>query len=331
MSGGGKAHPSVFISYSHDSVEHRRRVRELADDLRGKGVDCDIDDYHHAPPEGWQIWMAQRLRESDFVLMVCTETYERRVTGQEPAGKGAGVSWEGRHITQAIYDQNGRNARYIPIVLAPGDVRHVPVFARHTTIFDVSSSEQYDRLVQMLHGVNLRGKPPLGPVPEFSIGATMSTSPALPPLSTGGIKVKREFTALDKDRYLRECFGLVVAKFEQDLKELRDGNAGVEVDFIRIDANRVQASVYLDGQEMGKCTMWLSGGGRGSSGGIYYAEGHHSTSNQFSEWLSVAANGTELGLSPLSAGFGGHDGRGHLRPDQAAERLFLRLISRLLG
>ena len=36
--------------------------------------------------------------EKDFVLMVCTETYFRRVRDDEESGKGLGVRWEGRLI-----------------------------------------------------------------------------------------------------------------------------------------------------------------------------------------------------------------------------------------
>ena len=36
------------------------------------------------------------LDEANFVLMVCTKTYQRRVLEQEQPGKGLGVRWEGR-------------------------------------------------------------------------------------------------------------------------------------------------------------------------------------------------------------------------------------------
>jgi len=35
----------VFISYSHDSEEHRQRVLEFSDQLRDDGVDCWLDQY----------------------------------------------------------------------------------------------------------------------------------------------------------------------------------------------------------------------------------------------------------------------------------------------
>lgn len=38
----------VFISYSHDSPEHKDRVLALSDRLRADGVDCYIDQYEQS-------------------------------------------------------------------------------------------------------------------------------------------------------------------------------------------------------------------------------------------------------------------------------------------
>ena len=46
--------PKVFISYSHDSSEHKEQVLELSDRLRNDGIDCNIDQYEEfSPPEAW--------------------------------------------------------------------------------------------------------------------------------------------------------------------------------------------------------------------------------------------------------------------------------------
>jgi hypothetical protein len=68
----------VFISYSHDSREHMDQVLDLSYRLRADGIDCRIDQYEESPPEGWPRWMANRIEDANFVLVVCTENYERR-------------------------------------------------------------------------------------------------------------------------------------------------------------------------------------------------------------------------------------------------------------
>ena len=43
--------PRVFISYSHDSLEHARRVLGLAERLREDGIDAQLDQYVSGTPE----------------------------------------------------------------------------------------------------------------------------------------------------------------------------------------------------------------------------------------------------------------------------------------
>ena len=46
--------------------------------------------------------MERNLDAPEFVLMICTETYLRRVLDQEEPGKGTGVRWEGKLIIGSV-------------------------------------------------------------------------------------------------------------------------------------------------------------------------------------------------------------------------------------
>ena len=119
--------PRVFLSYSHDSDEHADRVLALADALCDRGIDVILDRYvHPAPAEGWPHWMDRNLDEAKFVLMVCTETYRRRVMGLEEPGKGLGVRWEGNLIYNRIYHDKPSGSRFIPILLPGSEPAHIP-------------------------------------------------------------------------------------------------------------------------------------------------------------------------------------------------------------
>jgi hypothetical protein len=102
--------PKVLISYSHDSPEHKDRVLVLSNRLRGEGIDCTIDQYLLVPPEGWPRWMEKQIRESDFVLMVCTET----ITGASwaspiPTEGGARVFYSPPLWLQSSETKEGRS------------------------------------------------------------------------------------------------------------------------------------------------------------------------------------------------------------------------------
>ena len=63
--------PKVFISYSHDSQEHKKWVLDLATRLRNNGVDAIIDQWELRPGDDLPHFMETHLADSDYVVMVC--------------------------------------------------------------------------------------------------------------------------------------------------------------------------------------------------------------------------------------------------------------------
>ena len=109
----------VFVSYSWDSEDHVRSVLRLSNRLRSDGIDCVLDQYEASPAEGWPRWMDRKIRDAQFVLVICTETYYRRLMGYEEAGKGLGVRWEGSLIYQQIYNAGAMNTKFVPVLMRP--------------------------------------------------------------------------------------------------------------------------------------------------------------------------------------------------------------------
>ena len=119
-------HPTVFISYSHDSEEHIDKVVALADLLISEGIDCTLDQYETSPPEGWPNWMDRHIEEDDYVLVLCTEIYHRRYRGKETSGQGLGVKWESTLTAQHIHDNDSENKRFIPVLFKGGKKEFIP-------------------------------------------------------------------------------------------------------------------------------------------------------------------------------------------------------------
>ena len=65
---------ALFISYSHDSDEHRDRVLGLSERLRADGIPTILDRYVEkgSPSEGWPRWMMNGLNAATHVFCVCT-------------------------------------------------------------------------------------------------------------------------------------------------------------------------------------------------------------------------------------------------------------------
>ena len=147
----------VFISYSWDSDAHKKRVADFANRLSERGINVMIDQKCELPPEGWPRWMHKQVRDSRWVIMVCTETYCRRVTGDEQPGRGPGSNWEGNLITQQIYKNDLNNNKFIPVLFQHDDEKHVPDFVGGTR-YNVQDQSDFNKLCRRLGGRSSRSR-----------------------------------------------------------------------------------------------------------------------------------------------------------------------------
>ncbi|HWO97229.1 MAG TPA: SEFIR domain-containing protein [Bacillus sp. (in: firmicutes)] len=153
----------VFISYSHDSEEHKQKVLDLATKLIEWGIDCELDQFlEGTPTEGWPRWMVNQLENVDFVLIVNSEIYKERFEGRAPEGKGQGGKWEGAIITQQLYEAEMNNTRFIPVVFNFEDTKHIPLVLRAASYYNISVDSQFENLYRYLTNQPKILKPHLG-------------------------------------------------------------------------------------------------------------------------------------------------------------------------
>lgn len=170
------AAPAVFISYSHDSQEHKRWVLDLATRLRSSGIDAILDQWELGPGSDLPQFMEQNLARSSRVLMICTERYVEKAN----AGMG-GVGYEKMIVTADLLKRIGAN-HIIPILRQNGTV-HLPTFLRTKLYINLSTNDLFesgmDELLRDILGAPLFVKPPLGSDPfEVTNGTAKATSQA---------------------------------------------------------------------------------------------------------------------------------------------------------
>lgn len=161
-----KENPKVFISYSHESGDHQDRVLQLSNKLRSEGIDCSLDQYEDSPPEGWPKWMDRQIKNSAFVLVVCTETYYNRVMGNDENGKG--IKWESSLIYQHLYNAGANNTKFIPVIFKDGNFNFIPEPLQGATFYNVDNNEEYEKLYWRLRGIKTV-KPELGKLKELPV------------------------------------------------------------------------------------------------------------------------------------------------------------------
>src|SRR5208283_5659478 len=122
--------PSVFISYSHDPADptHAERVAGLAASLLQDSLevffDQNRDDVEEKVP--WPIWMEGKLWKADYVLLVCTELYLKKVHQEVAEDEGRGVCWEANLIYNRLYIAKLNTTKFVPILFSRSDEKFIP-------------------------------------------------------------------------------------------------------------------------------------------------------------------------------------------------------------
>lgn len=151
--------PKVFISYSHDSQEHKKWVLDLATRLRQTGIDAIIDQWELRPGDDLPHFMETQLANSDYVLMICTDRYVQKAN----SGEG-GVGYEKMIVTAELLSHMDSN-KIIPIIKQNG-THDVPVFLKTKKFIDLSITDDfeygYDELTRAIHDAPIFEKPEIG-------------------------------------------------------------------------------------------------------------------------------------------------------------------------
>jgi hypothetical protein len=169
------SNPKVFISYSHDSEEHKAWVRHLATDLRSNGVDATLDQWDLVLGQDLATFMQKGISAADRVLLVCSEAYVSKADG----GTG-GVGYE-RLVVTAEVVQSIDTKKFIPVVRNNSTPLKVPTFLGPRMYIDFGDDANYeqrrDDLLREIHGMPVHQKPPIGENP-FSGAVASSAEPS---------------------------------------------------------------------------------------------------------------------------------------------------------
>ncbi len=159
-------HPKVFISYSHDSAEHKQWVLELGTKLVQSGVDVVLDRWDLTPGDNFTHFMEAGVRDRDWVLVICTDNYVRRANDRE-----GGVGYEVQIVTAQLVENLGID-KFIPIIRQASGQEKMPTFLGGRVYIDFTDgsqfNEKFDELLHKLYDMPVVVKPPLGEKPSFT-------------------------------------------------------------------------------------------------------------------------------------------------------------------
>ena len=137
-------HPKVFISYSHDSSEHKQWVLKLGTKLLDNGVDVILDQEGLGLGTDLAQFMEVGVKDCDRVLVICTDNYVRKANNRE-----GGVGYEIQIVTAQLVQNLGTN-KFIPVIRQASGQEKTPTCLGTRVYIDFTDDNQFEEKFEEL-------------------------------------------------------------------------------------------------------------------------------------------------------------------------------------
>ena len=295
------------IFLCHASEDKESVVRPLASVLKSHDITCWLDEAEISWGESITRKVNQGLATSRFVLVVLSAYCMDK-------------NWPQRELDAAQnLEASSGLVRILPLLVGDSAQRQ-----RILASLPLLNDKRYlvwdgdgEKIVQEL--APLLGK-------QCQTGGDISL-PSNPCIDIPMPRIKKNFTDLDREQFLRDSFQAVADYFQTALKQLEQTLPEIATDFDEIQRYKFVAKIFIRGQEKARCKVWRGGL---SAEGIAYSENfqNYDEDSSFNEQITIESNDTELGLKFLMGLRWGQAGSGReiLSPAKAAEGLWKRFI-----
>src|SRR5688572_4824110 len=131
--------PKTFISYAWENEEIKEWVRNIATELRAKGIDAKIDQWEIVPGDQMPHFMEKSVRENKYVLLICTPKYKAK-----SENRIGGVGYEGDIMTAEVL-QKSNHRKFIPILKLGNVENAIPSWLQGKYFVDLSTDYHFDK------------------------------------------------------------------------------------------------------------------------------------------------------------------------------------------
>ncbi|HEL3207699.1 TPA: toll/interleukin-1 receptor domain-containing protein [Stenotrophomonas maltophilia] len=317
--------PSVFFSYSHADEDLRDQLEKQLAMLKRQGV---IETWHDrrigAGQELVQV-IDDHINSDDIILLLVSPDFI------------ASDYCYDIEMKRAMERHDAGEAIVIPVILRACDWHHAPFGKLLGTPKDGKPVTQWPDRDEAFLQVARAVRDAAGRVSRSQVPATVRNSSSKETITqsdanrsitgprSSNLRLSKTFTQRDKDQFKAETFEYIARYFENSLAELQTRNPGFEGVFRRLDANRFFATIYKDGKDVARATVYMGG----MLGGINYLQGETNSSNSSNESLSVDADDQMLFLTSMGMASFGREHERKLTQEGAAELLWGLVINPL--
>jgi len=310
---------SVFFSYSHTDEGLRDQLEKCLAMLKNQGAIETWHDRRILAGDELEGSISAAIESADLILLLVSPDFL------------ASKYCYDVEMQRALERHEASEARVMPIILRPCDWQESPLSRLLAAPKDgkpITKWPDLDEAFQDIVSAIRKALPKQQNVPALktATGGLMETLPEQAQLRSSNLRLSKQFTEADRDRFLQQAFEYLADFFEGSLAELAARNDGIELSFKRVDANRFTAVIYRDGKARARCKISL-GGMMGA--GIYYASNDQAADGTMNDGLTVVDDDQGLYLNPMLGSARFSSGGKHLTMEGGAEYFWEMLIAPL--
>ena len=320
---------TVFFSYSHRDEDLRNELEIHLSALKRQGVIQTWHDRRIEAGKDLDDEIDSNIETANIILLLVSPYFI------------ASDYCYNIEMQRAMDRHSKGDARVIPVILHPCDWQQTPFGKLRAAPTDGKAVSKYPNQ----HDAFLSITKDIRRVAEEITGGTKNETGILKqaqhigkeaiPLSQFGekprssnLRVRREFTDIERSRFLSEALDYFQNYFENSLIELQARSAGIETEFRKIDANHFTAMIYKTGNLVSQCKVWLAMDSY-SAGEILYSSSVSINDNSWNESLHVDDDGYVLGLKSMGFHQKGYDSETLLSNEGGAEFFWSMLLNSL--
>jgi hypothetical protein len=288
---------SLFFSYSHKDEDLRNELEVHLSGLKRQGVISTWHDRRITSGREFGSDIDRNLDAADVILLLVS-----------PDFIDSDYCYE-KEMQRALQRHHSGSARVIPVILRPCDWHDLPFGILLATPTDGKPVTKWpnrdDAFLEVVKAIKaalkgMKQQASLSPVVAKAEASpwTEAVKETLSGPRTSNLRIRKQFTDLDRDHFKNEGFEFIAKFFENSMNELVARNPGLTQTFRRIDANRFTAAVYQSGQKVCKAAVSIGNGLMGGDSIAYSMDDNpqHSTMN---EAVSVRNDEQSLYFEPL--------------------------------
>lgn len=289
---------SIFFSYTHVDESLRDQLEVHLSLLRREGLISAWHDRRIVAGSDLDDSIDEQLEKADIILLLVSANFI------------ASEYCYATEMKRALQRHEAGEARVIPVILracdwhtAPfGKLMAVPTDGRPVTSWP-NQDEAFADIAKSIRKAVGTATP--AAVPRAMSAAPAKTATAVPAAReqlprSSNLRVKHEFSDLDRDTFVSAAYDFIARFFEGSLDELEKRHAQLQGRFTRIDARRFTASIYKNGKAISQCAINLGGAfSSGSNREITYSSQISAHTGSFNEALTIAEDSQTLFLKPM--------------------------------